>query len=57
MIPFRQELFMNENINENDLISSILEVKASGVDVTNDLNLEEGKTIAELLEDQSNKCV
>lgn len=46
---------MNEPINQDDLISSILEVKASGVDVTNDLSLEEGKTIAELLDDQENK--
>jgi hypothetical protein len=35
-------------------VDSILEVKASGLDnnVTNDLNLPQGKSIAELLYDQ-----
>lgn len=46
---------MNNEINQNILISSILEVKASGVDVSNDLLLQEGKSIAELLHDQENK--
>jgi|LakMenEpi03Aug12_release.lakeMendotaPanAssembly.Ray.scaffolds.fasta_scaffold20789_2 hypothetical protein len=46
---------MNPEINQNDLISSILEVKASGVDIAYDLELEEGKSIAELLDDQENK--
>jgi hypothetical protein len=46
---------MNEKINQNDLISSILEVKASGVDITYDLQLTEGKSIAELLDDEKNK--
>ena len=43
---------MNNEINPDILIASILEVKASGVDVTADLNSEEGKSIAELLDDQ-----
>jgi hypothetical protein len=43
---------MNNDINPDILISSILEVKASGVDVSNDLLLQEGKSIAELLHDQ-----
>jgi hypothetical protein len=32
--------------------NSVLSVKSSGIDVSNDLNLPEGKTIAELLYDQ-----
>jgi hypothetical protein len=43
---------MNNEVNPDILISSILEVKASGVDVSNDLLLQEGKSIAELLHDQ-----
>lgn len=46
---------MTEETNQSDqidLISSILEVKASGVDVTEDLKQTPGKTIAELLDDQ-----
>lgn len=42
----------NEN-NNPIVIGSILEVKASGVDVSNDLLLQEGKSIAELLHDQT----
>jgi hypothetical protein len=39
--------------NDLNLIDSILTVKASGVeDVSKDLNLPEGKSIAELLHDQ-----
>jgi hypothetical protein len=45
---------MNKEINPNILISSTLQVKASGVDVSNDLLLQEGKSIAELLNDQEN---
>lgn len=45
---------MNDPINPDDLISSTLEVKASGVDITSDLLSEEGKSIAELLDDQEN---
>lgn len=51
----RKVFFMNNEINQNILISSILEIKASGVDVTNDFLLQEGKSIAELLHDQENK--
>ena len=43
---------MNNEINPDILIASILEVKASGIDVSNDLLLQEGKSIAELLNDQ-----
>lgn len=46
---------MNNEINQDILISSILDVKASGVDVTSDLSLQEGKSIAELLNDQEEK--
>lgn len=43
------------NINDFNLANSILEVKASGcVDVSRDLNLPEGKSIAELLYDSTN---
>ena len=45
---------MNDSINPDDLISSTLEIKASGVDITSDLLAEEGKSIAELLDDQEN---
>jgi hypothetical protein len=39
--------------NEINIVNSILEVKASGSDsALNDLNLPEGKSIAELLDDQ-----
>lgn len=42
---------------EINLVDSLLEVKASGIeqDVQNDLNLPEGKSIAELLNDQEIK--
>lgn len=45
------------NINDLNLANSILEVKASGcVDVSKDLKLPEGKSIAELLyESESNE--
>lgn len=45
---------INREIN---LVDSVLEVKASGVEhsVQNDLNLPEGKSIAELLHDQETK--
>ena len=40
-------------MNNIDLINSVLEVKASGsLDVQNDLLLPEGKSIAELLNEQ-----
>lgn len=43
---------MNNNI---DLINSVLDVKASGnLDVQKDLELLDGKSIAELLHDQEN---
>lgn len=44
------ENMINPDIN---LIDSILEVKASGIDATEDLNLPQGKSIAELLDDQT----
>jgi len=38
---------------ELNIVSSILDVKASGVEITeNDLNIPDGKSIAELLDDQ-----
>jgi|SanBayMetagenome_1026888.scaffolds.fasta_scaffold120714_2 hypothetical protein len=42
---------------ELNLIASILEVKASGIDqqVVADLQLPDGKSIAELLDDQKEK--
>lgn len=42
---------------ELNLIASILEVKASGIDqqVSEDLQLPDGKSIAELLDDQKEK--
>lgn len=43
---------MNNDHNNPIVIGSILEVKASGVDVSHDLTLDEGKSIAELLNDQ-----
>lgn len=46
---------MDDQINENEIIPSVLEVKASGVDVSNDLLIQDGKSIAELLDDQENK--
>ena len=46
---------MNNDDNNPIVIGSILEVKASGVDIAYDLELEEGKSIAELLDDQENK--
>lgn len=42
------------NNNPINILDSILEVKASGVDVTADLLLNEGKSIAQLLYDQEN---
>jgi hypothetical protein len=40
-------------MNNIDLINSILEVKSSGsLNIEHDLNLPEGKSIAELLNDQ-----
>jgi|LakMenE01Jun11ns_1017448.scaffolds.fasta_scaffold8653536_2 hypothetical protein len=46
---------MNNDDNNPIVIGSILEVKASGIDVSNDLLLNEGKSIAELLNDQKEK--
>lgn len=43
------------NDNNPIVIGSILEVKASGIDVSSDLSLEEGKSIAELLNEQKEK--
>jgi hypothetical protein len=45
---------INPDIN---LVDSVLEVKASGVEnsIENDFNLPEGKSIAELLNDQKTK--
>jgi hypothetical protein len=40
------------NNNEFNIVDSILEIKASGIDITNDLLLAEGKSIAQLLYDQ-----
>lgn len=40
------------NNNEFNIIDSILEIKASGIDVTNDLLSTDGKSIAQLLYDQ-----
>lgn len=42
------------NTNENIInLDSILEIKASGsLDISNDLNMPEGKSIAELLQDE-----
>lgn len=45
----------NDDNNNPIVIGSILEVKASGVDISNDLLLEKGKSIAELLHDQQEK--
>lgn len=46
---------MNNDNNNPIVIGSILEVKASGIDVSNDLLLDEGKSIAELLNEQEEK--
>jgi hypothetical protein len=44
------------NIHDFNLANSTLEVKASGcVDVSRDLNLPEGKSIAELLYESKNE--
>jgi hypothetical protein len=40
------------NNNEFNIMDSVLEIKASGVDVTNDLLSLDGKSIAQLLYDQ-----
>jgi hypothetical protein len=48
-------LFMTKEINQIELISSILNVKASGVDVSYDLQQNDGKSIAELLDDQKKR--
>lgn len=40
------------NNNEINIVDSVLEVKASGIDISQDLLLEEGKSIAQLLYDQ-----
>ena len=40
------------NNNEFNIMDSVLEIKASGVDVTNDLLSTDGKSIAQLLYDQ-----
>ena len=44
------------NNSEFNIINSILDVKASGsnINIENDLALEEGKSIAQLLYDQEN---
>lgn len=42
------------NNDEFNIVDSILEIKASGIDVTQDLLLSEGKSIAQLLYDQEN---
>lgn len=43
---------MNNPEHEVFFANSVLNIKPSGVDVTNDLQLPEGKSIAELLYDQ-----
>lgn len=43
---------MTKQNNQIPLISSTLEVKASGVDVSYDLQQQDGKSIAELLDDK-----
>ena len=47
-----EETNQSDQSDQIDLISSILEVKASGIDVTEDLKQTPGKSIAELLDDQ-----
>ena len=50
---------LNRPTPDINIVSSVLDVKCSGVDlenqIQNDLNLPEGKTIAELLYDQTEK--
>ncbi len=45
------------NISEFNLANSSLEVKASGctIDISNDLKLPDGKSIAQLLNDNNNE--
>jgi hypothetical protein len=43
---------MTKETNQIPLISSTLEVKASGVNIDYDLQQQDGKSIAELLDDQ-----
>lgn len=43
---------MNNPENDSFFANSVLNIYSSGVDVSNDLQLPEGKSIAELLYDQ-----
>jgi len=39
-------------VDKNNIIGSVLDIRSSGIDITDDLNKPDGKTIAELLNDQ-----
>ena len=43
---------MNNPEHQGFFANSVLNIKSSGVDISNDLQLPEGKSIAELLYDQ-----
>jgi len=42
-------------IDKNNIIGSVLEIRPTGIDVSQDLTQPDGKSIAELLNDQKNK--
>lgn len=41
-------------IDKNNIVGSVLQVRATGVDISKDINLPDGKSIAELINDQEN---
>ena len=42
-------------IDKNNIIGSVLEIRPTGIDVSQDLTQPDGKSIAELLNDQKNQ--
>ena len=42
-------------IDKNNIIGSVLEIRPTGIDISQDLKQPDGKSIAELLNDEENK--
>lgn len=42
-------------IDKNNIIGSVLEIRPTGIDVSQDLTQPDGKSIAELLNDEKNQ--
>lgn len=42
-------------IDKNNIIGSVLEIRPTGVDISSDMLKPEGKSIAELINDQKNE--